>query len=179
MSKEKKPTPPCAKNGTSPAADTTAKCPLAPSTQSLGDIAKEVNPKKGTMNCGNIIDAVIARLDGSDPKATAPDEQDGSWEEIEERHNTTISWGSSFDDAFKKVKDGGDGTTAIIGIKYKDSTSSHVVVLANHGGVVGIVEGQDASDGKTPGVIGSAEDAKKLYGEDSDVGIGILPKKGK
>ena len=61
----------------------------------LQGIANAINPKAGTVNCGWNIDAVIARFTGADANATAPTDMDGSWDEIEQRHNTTLTWGSN------------------------------------------------------------------------------------
>ena len=143
----------------------------------LEAIANAVNPTGSVINCGNIIDAVIAQLDGSDPNATAPNAQDGSFDEIGARHGTSIQWGHSFQDAFNAVQAGGNGTTAIIGINYSGGTASHVVVMTNVNGQVGIVEGQDWGSGNPREVISSPEHANQRYNADggTDVGIGIVP----
>ncbi|MCX7428309.1 MAG: toxin glutamine deamidase domain-containing protein [Planctomycetia bacterium] len=125
------------------------------------------------MNCGNIVDAVIARLTGKNPWATAPFGQDGLFSEIGKRHGTTIRFGHSFDDAFSTVRNGGNGTTAIVGIIYKGG-NSHVVVMTNRGGQVAIIEGQDAGAGNPRGLVTTPERARQQYGADSDVGIGVL-----
>jgi hypothetical protein len=97
----------------------------------LDGIVEAVNPKNGTVNCGNIIDAVISRLNGSDPNAVSPLDQDGGWPAIEKRNNTKIGWDHSFQDVFAAVKAGGDGTTAIIGIAYAGGSGAHVLVITN------------------------------------------------
>jgi len=142
----------------------------------LFGIATAVNPLAGTINCGNIIDAVISRLSGADPLATAPATQDGTFEDIGQRHGTQIEWGHSFQDSFSAVSDGGDGTIAILGIQYSGGTASHVVVMANDHGTVGIVEGQDWGAGNPPEVITTPQRANERYNPDggSDVGIGIV-----
>jgi uncharacterized Zn-binding protein involved in type VI secretion len=147
------------------------KPPQNPDLEFLEGIAQSVNPENGGDNCGYIIDAVIARLTGADPNATAPNEEDGSWGEIEARHNVDIVDGQSFEDAFKAVENGGDGTTALISIKRKDG-SSHVVVITNRNGTVGVVEGQGGGQ-----VITSAEDASAIYDPDGehDIGFGVIP----
>ncbi len=136
----------------------------------LLSIAQKVNPDNGNINCGKIIDAVIDRLKNPDSKAVADTEPNGSFSEIETRHNTTITWGKSFQDIFQDVKNGGNGTTGIIGVIYGNNTSSHVIVITNKNGVVGIIEGQ--LGGK---VITSPEKADKLYNSDgkSRMGLGI------
>lgn len=162
----------CSSGGSKPKkpnASSVQQCPLASQT-----IADSVNPSNSVVNCGNIIDAVIDRLNGNNPDATAPAEQDGSFAEIGNRHGTNIEWGHSFDDAFDAVEQGGDGTTAIVGINYGNG-SSHVVVMTNRGGNVEIIEGQDWGGGNPKEVITTPERAKERYGAGSDVGYGILP----
>jgi uncharacterized Zn-binding protein involved in type VI secretion len=139
-------------------------------------MAEEVNPLGSVINCGNIIDAVIDRFTGKDPSAVAPDKQDGTFEEIEKRHGTKIQWGHNFQDAFNAVRKGGDGTIAILGIQYSDPNTSHVVVMTNDHGNVGIVEAQDWGKGNPPEVITDPARANQRYNSDggSDVGIGMV-----
>jgi hypothetical protein len=82
----------------------------------LAVIVSQVNPQNGAINCGNIIDAVYARLRATNPNATAPTDQDGSFSEIEQRSNTKLDWNSSIQSAFDDVMSGGHGTMGIIGI---------------------------------------------------------------
>ncbi len=139
----------------------------------LQSIVDGVNPLGGTINCGQIIDAVAARLTGLDADATAVTAQDGSWAEIEARHNTQIAWGQTFGDAFTQMQAQPDGTNAIIGIKYKNpdgtyASSSHVVVMTKQDGQVAILEGQSGGS-----VVTSAADAETAYGSTSEVGVGV------
>ncbi len=136
----------------------------------LSAIAAAVNPGGGTINCGNIIDAVVARLRDPDSTATAPTTEDGSWDEIEERFGAKFQWGQDFNQAYAAVEAGGPGTTALIGIEYADSDASHVVVMTNHDGHVAIIEGQGGGD-----VVYSSDSAGQAYGADSEVGVAILP----
>ena len=138
---------------------------------SLSSLAKSVNPENGTNNCGKIIDAVISRLKDPKSKAVAETGLNGSWDEIENRHNVKIDWNKSFSQAYEAVKYGGNGTTGIIGIQYGDGVTAHVIVITNKGGTVAIIEGQGG--GKA---ITSAEKADKLYNNDgkSTIGFGLL-----
>lgn len=140
----------------------------------LEDAAQNVNPSGSFENCGNIIDAVAARLNGTDPNAVAPAEEDGTFEEIEDRFGTDIDWGSDFQSAFDAVENGGHGTMAIVGVEYSDG-ASHVVIMANDHGTVGIVEGQ-GDDAAPPEVVTDAGRANELYNDDggSDIGWGIV-----
>lgn len=142
----------------------------------MAAIAAAVNPTNSGINCGNIIDAVIDRLTGKNPNAVAPTTQDGSWDEIEKRHNIKIQWGQSFQKAFDAVKAGGDGTVAIVGINYSDGNTAHVVTMTNDHGTVGIIEGQDWGTGQPQGFNTSPADANKRYNSDggSDIGYGIV-----
>ena len=142
----------------------------------LATAASQVNPYDSTINCGNIIDAVVARLNGSNPYAVAPAGRDGSFSEIEGRFNTTISWNQGFQNAFDAVQAGGPGTKAIIGVQYGGG-GSHVIVMANDGGKVGIVEGQNWGPGQQAGVVDSPAAANARYNSDgnSNVGYGIIP----
>lgn len=144
-------------------------------TPTLSGIAGAVNPLDGNVNCGNIIDSVIARLTGADPDATAPLDRDGTFDQIEDRHNTDIAWGGTFDDAYNAVRNGGDGTIAIVGIQYGGG-GSHVVVLANEGGEVAIVEGQHWDNNNPREAITTPERANERYNPDgnSTVGYGIV-----
>lgn len=142
------------------------------SQQELQNIADGVNPNNGTINCGNIIDAVIDRLTGRNPEAVSPVEQDGSFPEIEQRHGVTLEWGHTFEDAFDAVAAGEDGTTAIVGIEYNDGTdASHVVVMTRQDGQVSIIEGQGGGE-----VINTPERANEIYNSrgTTTVGYGIL-----
>jgi uncharacterized Zn-binding protein involved in type VI secretion len=145
----------------------------------LDAIVAGVNPLNGTVNCGNIIDAVVARLNGSDPNAAAPISKDGGWDAIEKRFNITMTGGHSFQDVFSAVKAGGDGTTAIVGM-YNPGPPifSHVVVMTNDNGTVGIMEAQGWGSGNPKEVITSPERANQRYnaGGGTDVTYGIIPK---
>jgi uncharacterized Zn-binding protein involved in type VI secretion len=145
-------------------------------SSALAKAADQVNPTNSTQNCGYIIDAVVARLRGTNPSATAPDKQDGSFSDIEKRFGTTINWNQSFQGAFDAVKAGGDGTIAIIGVQYSGS-GSHVIVMANDKGKVGIVEGQTWGPTQPKGVIDNPAAANARYNPDgkSNVGFGIIP----
>jgi hypothetical protein len=150
--------------------------PPRPPGLALDDAAENVNPTKSVENCGNIIDAVVARLRGTDPNATAPKEKDGTWTDIEQRFNTKIQWGQSLDSAYQDVEAGGDGTIGVLGIIYSNRKSSHVVIIANDHGTVGIVEGQDWGKGQRQGVITDRKKASIRYSPDgrSTFGLGIL-----
>ena len=147
-----------------------------PDLAALQGIANAVNPTASTINCGHIIDAVVARFTGSDPGATAPAGMDGSFEEIEQRHNTTLTWGSNFQAAFDAVAAGGPGTVAIVGIGYSGGGGSHVVALVNNNGTVGVVEGQDWGNNDPREVVTSVDRANERYNTDggSNIGWGIV-----
>lgn len=147
---------------------------IGPDLAALKDIVAAVNPLNGTVNCGNIIDAIVARLQGTDPTATAPIDQDGTWPEIEQRFNTQFTWGQTMNDAYSDVRNGGPGTTAIVGIKYQGG-GSHVVVMTNRNGTVGILEGQDWGPGDGQEVITDVGRADNRYGADSEIGVAIVP----
>ncbi|HYC57703.1 MAG TPA: toxin glutamine deamidase domain-containing protein [Candidatus Binatia bacterium] len=148
-------------------------CPYCAEFQKIVD---GVNPANSGVNCGHIIDAAIGRLKGTNPTATAPAQQDGSFADIERRHGTKLKWNSSFADAYKAVQAGGDGTMAIVGIQYSNKTSAHVVVMANRGGTVAILEGQDWGAGNPKEVITTANRANARYNGDggSNIGWGLV-----
>ncbi len=141
----------------------------------LAAAAAGVNPTNSVVNCGNIIDAAVARLGGTNPTAVAPAGGDGSFTQIEGRLNTTITWGQSFNAAFNQVQTGGDGTMAVVGIQYAGG-GSHVVIMANDRGTVGIVEGQNWGPGQGAGAINNAAAANARYnaGGGSNIGFGII-----
>lgn len=155
-----------------------AKHRKAPPGAHLSHIAKNVNPSNSVLNCGNIVDADIARLSGKNPSAVAPDKQDGTFDQIEQRHNTKLTWHKSFQEAFTDVRKGGNGTTAIVGIVYPNAAASHVVVMSNDQGAVGIIEGQDWGAGNPKEVITSAAEANARYNATggSNIGYGLVPK---
>jgi hypothetical protein len=148
----------------------------SPALARMGAVANAVNPMGGTVNCGNIIDAVVARLTGADADAVAPTAGDGLFTDIEQRFNTTINWNQGFQAAFNAVAAGGPGTTAIVGIGYSGGNSSHVVVLANVDGTVGVIEGQDWGDADPREVVSTVDRANERYNSDggSNVGFGII-----
>lgn len=141
------------------------------------NIAAAVNPTGSTINCGFIIDAVVARLRGTDPKATAPNQQDGSFSDIEKRFSTTIQWNQTMQGAFDQVQAGGNGTTAIIGIQYGGG-GAHVITMVNDNGTVGIVEGQTWDKNDPAGFITDPAIANARYNPDgkSNIGVGVVPK---
>ena len=143
----------------------------------LAAAAQAVNPSNSNVNCGNIIDAVVARLRGTNSKATASASRDGSFSQIEQRFNTRIQWGSSFQGAFNSVAKGGNGTVAVVGMTNPATGFSHVVILANDHGTVGIVEGQNWGPGQPKGVITDPATANARYNADghSTIGYGLVP----
>lgn len=154
--------------------DPATACPMK---QSATAIANAVNPENGTTNCGHIIDAVIARVKGTDPDAVAPNEQDGSFDEIEKRHGTQLKWGQTFEQAFDQVNSGPEGTTAVVGIIYGGGAASHVVVISKLNGQATIIEGQDWGAGNPREAITTPQRANERYNPDgrSNVGVGVLP----
>lgn len=142
----------------------------------FNSIVNGVNPLGSVINCGHIIDSVTDRLTGRDRSASSPAGGDGSFTEIENRHNTSLTWGSSFNSAFNAVQNGGHGTTAIVGIRYSGGTASHVVVMTNHNGNVAILEGQDWGGSGPREVISTPARANQRYNSDggSDIGWGIV-----
>lgn len=143
--------------------------------EALQEIANAINPKAGTVNCGWNIDAVLARFTGSDPDATAPTAMDGSWGEIQTRHDMTFTWGSSVQAAFDAVAAGGPGTTALIGIGYGGG-GAHIVAVVNNNGTVAIVEGQDWGNENPREVITDVARANERYNGDgkSNIGWGLV-----
>lgn len=143
--------------------------------EALQEIANAINPRAGTVNCGWNIDAVLARFTGSDPNATSPTDMDGSWSEIEQRHNTTFTWGSSIQAAFDAVAAGGPGTAALVGIGYSGG-GAHIVAVVNNNGTVAIVEGQDWGNDNPREVITDVGRANDRYNGDggSDIGWGLV-----
>lgn len=142
--------------------------------QYLRDVAYAVNPADSTSNCGYIIDAVIARTCGRDPHAVAPAVQDGSFADIEARHNTTIVWGLSFNEAFDRIRASREGATAVLGIRYAPHLfSSHVVVIVKRDGVVAIVEAQHWGSDAPREVITTPQRANERYNQDGRTAVGL------
>jgi hypothetical protein len=138
-------------------------------------LAQAINPSASVMNCGFNVDAAIARLYGTDSGATSPPGQDGTFTQIETRHCANMTWGHNLNDAFSTVRDGGPGTTAIVGIDYGNG-SSHVVAMANYYGTPIIIEGQNWEPGQGAGVLSDPAAAEARYSP-VDVGIAVLPKR--
>jgi uncharacterized Zn-binding protein involved in type VI secretion len=136
-------------------------------------IAQGINPAASVLNCGFNVDAAIARLYNTNPGATAPPGQDGSFTQIGARNGTTIVWGNTLDGAFNAVRQGGPGTTAVVGIDYGNG-SSHVVAMTNYYGTPVIIEGQNWGTGQGAGPITDPAAAQARYSP-ANVGVGILP----
>jgi uncharacterized Zn-binding protein involved in type VI secretion len=136
-------------------------------------IAMGINPSGSVINCGFNVDSAIARLYGTNAAATSPAGQDGSFTQIGTRHGTTINWGNNLNGAFDAVRNGGPGTTAIVGIDYGNG-SSHVVVVTNHYGTPVLIEGQNWGAGQPAEVITDPAAANTRYSP-ADVGVGVLP----
>jgi uncharacterized Zn-binding protein involved in type VI secretion len=134
-------------------------------------IAMGINPLGGTLNCGWLVSAAIARIYGTNPTATAVFPQDGSWTQIGNRHGTTVVWGHTMKDAFQTVRNGGRGTTAIVGIDYGAGKIPHVVAVTNHYGTPVLIEGQNGGS-----VVTDETTAQNNYAP-VNVGIGVLPTK--
>jgi hypothetical protein len=134
----------------------------------LDSIAREVNPTNSGDNCEKIMDAVIERLRGTNPDAVAEAGMGADWPEIKKHYKIAFVLGR-FDEIFRKVREAGDGAIVVIGIIYPNG-KSHVLVIANVGGVVGIIEGQDKKDKKTNTIISqrkviyTPEEADERYG---------------
>jgi len=135
-------------------------------------IVDAVNPLSSVVNCGHIIDAVEARLTGSDASATAPAHMDGSDAEIQARFHTQVDMGKTFDQAFEALRNAGPGARAIIFVDYAGG-GGHVIMMANHNGTVGVFEGQDWGAGQPREIIATPERAIQRYNP-SDVGFGIV-----
>jgi len=144
--------------------------------EQLQEIANAINPRAGTVNCGWNIDSVIARFTGADPNATTNTTgMDGSWGQIEQRHNTTLTWNQGFQAAFNAVQAGGPGTAAIVSIVYPGKNAgAHVVAMVNQNGTVAIVEGQDWGNENPREVITDPARANERYNANSNVGFGIV-----
>jgi uncharacterized Zn-binding protein involved in type VI secretion len=152
-----------AKKAADEAAEAAAKAAKAKGLSELDGISKAVNPLNGDVNCGKIIDAVVDRLKGKNPNAVAPRGRNGGWDDIGARHGTEFK-PSSFDEAYDAVAKGGDGSTSLVGIHYPNNGGSHVVVITNNKGAVGIIEGQGGGAvHKTP------SEARNAYGAGSTV----------
>jgi uncharacterized Zn-binding protein involved in type VI secretion len=142
----------------------------------LESIIAGVNPSGSSINCGRIIDAVWARLKGTDPNANVPNQGDGSFDDIDKRFGTNMQWGKSFDEAFAAVQAGGPGTTAIVGVQYSNG-NSHVIMMTNQNGNVAITEAQPWGGADSPEVINNPARANQRYNSDgkSDIGYTIIP----
>ncbi len=142
----------------------------------LDKIAKEVNPAHGDKNCADIVDAVIARLRGLDPDAVAKNSQGVDLQQVKRKYRITIQDPVSFDTIFNTIRNGGDGTIAIIVIATPDYKNGHVVVIANDKGRVGMVEGQDVGRGPAKEIT-SPREANERYNRDGSniIGYGIVP----
>ncbi len=143
----------------------------------LNAIAKAVNPTNNQDNCGHIIDAVVARLRGTDPHAVAKTGLDGTFPQIEKRFGTKFRRTGSVDDAYQQLRKAGPGSIGLLGIVYPNGGGAHVVAIANVNGTVGIVEGQSWSAGEPAGAIANAAAATSRYdpGGNDSLFLGMLP----
>ena len=141
----------------------------------LAAIAGGINPSNSVVNCGHLVDAAVARLNGSDPNAVSPATGDGTFAEIDARHGTNTQWNQSFDKAFDAVQAGGPGTTALVGIKYNPGPNSHIVTMVNNNGQVAIIEGQDWGGNDPQEIITDPARANERYGANSNVGYAVIP----
>jgi len=133
----------------------------------LLDIAQSVNPNNGTINCGHIIDAVDGRLSGRSPnQITLTMGDDGNWQDISRRFDASAFVNSSYEEAFEYVSQK-EGRRALLGIQHQGG-GSHVVVLANNKGAVGIVEGQGGGS-----VFTSPQAARNAYPPNDKVMVAI------
>ena len=139
----------------------------------IAAIALAINPLGSVVNCGFNVDAAIVRLFGSNHNATAPAGIDGTFPQIAARHGTAMAWGHTLNDAFDAVRNGGPGTSAIVGIDYGNG-NSHVVVMTNHYGTPVIIEGQNWGAGQPAEAITDPGAAQARY-TPADVGIAVLP----
>jgi hypothetical protein len=153
--------------------------------KTLSKLAQEVNPGGGGLNCAFIVDAIIDRLTGANPLATAPVTTTGRARDLTDaKHGVVRDDHSSFEDAFEDVTNGGHGAIGIIGISrpaVKDSqgrvikeASGHVLAIVNIHGKVVILEGQGG--GK---IIEGPEEAKKIYdpGSRYNISFGMTNKR--
>lgn len=142
----------------------------------LHKIVHDINPSGNTVNCGHTIDAVIHRLNGTNPSAVSHNiGLGGSFEQIAARHGTAFTWQSSIEGIFAMLKSGGHGTIAMIGIKYSGG-GAHIVTVGNIDGVVGICEGQDWAPGQPPEVVAHPHRANARYNASgaNDLGLAVI-----
>lgn len=136
----------------------------------MNAILKKVNAKKGTDNCGHIIDGVVAALTGKGIK-TVSTEQDGSFDAIDARlgSKTDFTNPTSFEDIFADLKKSEPGSMRVIGVDYGDG-KSHVIIAVNVKGTVGIMEGQ-----QNIGFITDPAVANKIYNANKKSTIASSP----
>jgi uncharacterized Zn-binding protein involved in type VI secretion len=120
----------------------------------------QINANNGTVNCGHIIDSVISYVRG-EGITTASTSRDGSWAEINQRLGTNIdpSQATTFEAIYQDLENRGPGSMTLV----STGGGSHVVVAANINGQVGIMEGQDWSNGDR-GFITDRSVAESRYG---------------
>lgn len=143
----------------------------------LKQMAKEVNPLRGLTNCTHITEAVVARLRGTDPAATAPNEPTRNLIELEELHNVTVEFGKDFYEVFDIIRNSPEGTIGIVVFFPKVEGMGHVITITNQRGLPHIIEGQYKSPYEPCEVITSPSRAVTRYGDTDriDVGLAILP----
>lgn len=136
--------------------------------QTPGEIAKAVNPLKGTTNCSQITEAVIARLRGTDPEAVAGDEPTRTLEEIEGLYGTKFEPLADFHAAFNTINASPEGTIGLIAMGPREVTADsmgHIVTIVNHQGKATIIEGQHWSGYAPVETITSPTRAVRRYGD--------------
>jgi uncharacterized Zn-binding protein involved in type VI secretion len=136
-----------------------------------------INSSNSVVNCGHIIDFVIAMLRGQG-LGIAPAGGDGTFDQIGARHGTNIDFSSptNFNAIFADLQARGPGSMTLVGIDYNNG-SSHVVVAANVNGQTGIIEGQNWGPGQDRGLITDPAVANARYnsGGGSTIAANAVP----
>jgi hypothetical protein len=140
-----------------------------PERPDLLKIAREVNPLGAKMNCPFIVEAIIARLYGTYPTATAPNLPDGrNLNEMENAYQTKFSDIASYQEAFERLRQAGDGAVAVLDICFEGS--GHVVVMTNQLGNPAVIEGQGI-----PRIFTDADQTALAYGVARELHLAMVP----
>lgn len=118
------------------------------SPEGLAMILGMINSSNSVVNCGHIIDAVVAYLRGQGI-SSVPATGDGSWSQINARLGTNINFNNptNFNSIYQDLQNRGPGSMTLIGVAYAGG-GSHVIVATNINGQVGIMEGQTWNAGQ-------------------------------
>lgn len=127
------------------------------------------------MNSGYIPQAILARLNRTNPDAIAANAGPRRLRDIESDLQVKLQKVADFDEVFQQMTSSTPGTSALLLILDRSTVNSHVVLILNASGVPTIIEGQSWGPTYPQDTFTTPIQAQARYGTAVDLKLGIIP----